>query len=182
MIVLGIDPGPTTTGWAIWSTNERRVLRSANECQNADVLELLTGRITDAVVIERVQLYGGSPAGGSVFETAEWGGRFCQRALDQRHEVHWLKRPEVMKQLAGKGRAKKEEVRAALLGAYPGGKGDKYAPGPFFGVAGHAWSAAELAVAWAELHGHPEARLRHLAERAKQRRIWAEEDKAARNG
>ncbi len=154
MIILAIDPGPTQSGWCLWSSdpliwpvtdiwpNDRLIYR----CQVNPIIE-------KHLVIEGISHYGtGMPVGQSVFDTCEWIGRFRDR-WNAEETFHKIMRRDVKLHLCGSVKAKDSNVRQALIDRF-GGKekaiGKKANPGPLYGVKSHAWSALALAITWHE--------------------------------
>lgn len=175
MIVLGIDPGPITSGVVVYDSEARRVLY-ASKAATAVGLEdgaryagretTPDGRVTvgprriDVVLIERPACMGPLGAGkvGHMLDTAWAAGGLERRWLHTGHRVHTMTRREVLRDLgvlSGKGSAD-SRVRAACIADHGGSKtvavGTKKAPGPLYGVSSHAWQALGLVLAWLETH------------------------------
>lgn len=155
-LVLGIDPGPTTSGAVLYSPNSKRVLSICKAGSHEQVCDLIDGlhfatpphRVV--VAIEQVQSYG--IAGASLLRTAEVGGRFYQRALDAGRAPVWLPRREVLQVLDITGRGNRDAlVRQRLIEMHGGSRevavGRKASPGPLYGISGHAWQALGVGVA-----------------------------------
>lgn len=148
--VLGIDPGPTQTGWCVYLPDAHRVLSCGVE-ENAVVLERLQTVSYSRVAMEMIASYG-MPVGREVFETCVWIGRFMQ-ALAQPESVDLVYRKDVKMHLCGTTKAKDGNVRQAILDLFPrtgGGAtpqvGTKAQPGPLYGVSTHAWPALGVAI------------------------------------
>lgn len=163
---LAIDPGPETSGVVLIEARVSdyfspiapapTVCEAHDKFPNADLLEHLTKATTftgplglDAVVIEKVEFMG-MAVGTPVFETVWWSGRFYERVYQR---VPVQRQPYARTRLAivGSRSAKEAAVRAGLLQLFglasdKEAKGRKDAPGPFYAVSGHAWSALALAV------------------------------------
>lgn len=156
MRVLGIDPGPTTSGLVVYDTEARRVLVAASAATLDEVhhrLQVLEGEAPygeGVVVIERVQSYG--IPGNDLLRTSEVVGRLWQMAAALPREVTLLYRREVCAALDVTGGSKDALVRARMLEMHGGTRaaavGTKAKPGPLYGVSGHAWQALGLVVAW----------------------------------
>lgn len=154
-VILGIDPGTTRSGYAIYDRELHRVLESG-VLSNPDVLVMLA----DApyrLVIEMIANMG-MPAGKETFETVRWIGRFQQR-YHAPESVEFVYRTAVKLHLCGTCRAKDPNVRQALIDLFPptgGGKtpqiGTTKEPGPLFGVASHAWPALAVCITAAGVH------------------------------
>ena len=142
--ILGIDPGPLSCGWAIYSNG--KVVNSGGMSMDA-VIVMMDSFPGFGVAIERVQAQ--SKVGNEIMWTCEVSSHLYQAALDRGHEVHWIYRREVLAALNASGKGTMDSlVRARLMEAHGGAtaKGTKKAPGPLYGVSTHAWAA--LAVAW----------------------------------
>ena len=143
--VLGVDPGPTQSGYCLFDGAAVR----AGTIPNEELLRRIVGRLppAHAYVFEKVQGYG-KVVGASVFETCFWTGRFFEAAMYVKScwgvTVARLPFPQVKQHLCRGSRGKDADVRQALLRRFGGlqaAKGTKAAPGPLYGVSGHAWSA-----------------------------------------
>jgi len=148
--VLGIDPGPTQTGWCIYLPDAHRVLSCGVE-ENAVVLKRLQTVSYGRIAMEMIASYG-MPVGREVFETCVWIGRFMQ-ALALPESVDLVYRKDVKMHLCGTTKAKDGNVRQAILDLFPrtgGGAtpqvGTKGQPGPLYGVSTHAWPALGVAI------------------------------------
>lgn len=147
MKILGLDPGPTATGFAFVDASAgqiERVLASGHSA-NSQIRAMLQQTPADVVALEMIASYG-MPVGKDTFETCVWIGRF-EETMDRRNTVFQLRftRPEVMQALCHSSRAKASNVRQALIDLI-GPVGTKKAPGPLYGVTGHAWAALGIAV------------------------------------
>jgi hypothetical protein len=181
MKILAIDPGPEVSGWCVYDTDRRAVLRSGTGTDNRVLLylimdvaegrELIDGITFDALAIEDIE-YQGRKAGASTFITCKWIGKFGQAwyklgKVDR--EAHEIKRGDIKTVMCGghsytdpetkRQRAVDDpEIRAAVIGRHEptgGGArpqiGTKKEPGPLYGVAGHAWDAVAVAVVFWEI-------------------------------
>ena len=151
--VIALDPGPTQSSWAQWRRGHRF---EAGTSPNADLVQFIEHNrqeFADAILVSEWIQTMGAIVGKEVFETAFWVGRFCQAWPGRFERVY---RTEIKLHFCGTARAKDPHVRQALLDHF-GGKeeaiGKKKAPGPLYGVKGHAWSALAVAVYWLETHG-----------------------------
>lgn len=139
--VLAIDPGPERSGVVHITADGRCLLASTHP--NGDVLELLRWLpYADTVTIEMVASYG-MPVGASVFDTCVWIGRFQQAAAFP-DAVLLVPRLEVKLFWCHSARATDATVWRAILDRV-GPTGTKKAPGPLYGVKGHARAAFALA-------------------------------------
>lgn len=156
-IITAIDPGPTTCGAVVYDTGARRVLAAESELTVENAIRWAQGHDPRpcwpwVVVIEQVMSTG--QAGNDLLRTAEVCGRLFQAAVvGSAYEVHYLPRREVCRVLGISGKGKDAQVREVMIEIHGGDKaaavGTKKAPGPLYGVSGHAWQALAVAVAWA---------------------------------
>ena len=93
----------------------------------------------------------GMTVGQTTFETVRWIGRF-QQAWRDPDAVQLVYRRQVKTCICGNQQAKDQNIRLALIDRL-GPQGKKAAPGPTYGVSGHAWSALAVAVTALELRG-----------------------------
>lgn len=167
MYIIGIDPGPEHSGVVLLTLDPLRVDYAADEMPNLGVrswlraaLELFQpdGRALRAVAIEGIG-YQGEHTGASVHLTCRWIGRFEELAALAGAHVDVAIRADVARHFTLYRAAPKGAVHDALRTRfYPTGemtkvKGTKKAPGPCYGVTGHAWDALAVAVAYAERSG-----------------------------
>ena len=153
MLILGIDPGPIKSGWALWQPGYK-VLNSAQEnggawdnerflnvCRYAPSLANI-----DLVVVERIVIYQASA--DTIHNTIVHYGRLLE-IFDQRDAtVMLLKRCEITKALGVKGgKGSKDSKVREKLQEIVGPTGNKRKPGPTYGVTGHSWQALGAAVA-----------------------------------
>jgi len=154
--ILGLDPGPIKTGWAVM---DGPAFVGGGVSENEVVLDWLKkdSMEVDRVALEMIASYG-MPVGAEVFETCVWIGRFIQAS--QRPTVRIGRQP-VKLFLCGSPKAKDPNVRQAILDLFPrngGGAvpqvGTKKQPGPLFGVSSHAWPALAVALYYNEHYNH----------------------------
>jgi hypothetical protein len=148
MLILGIDPGTTESGWVLFEGG--RVVDSG-VMTNPLMLEAIKRDDSSTLAIEMIASYG-MAVGREVFDTCVWIGRFVQ-AWHSPESVRLVYRKDVKLHLCGNPRAKDPNVRQALIDLFPatgGGKcpqiGVKSKPGPLFGVSTHAWPALGVAI------------------------------------
>ena len=149
MIAIGIDPGPTSCGWVVYT--DGRVTDSGAFPLDT-VLVMLRCASPGIVAIERVQAQG--IAGNAIMETCEVSARLYQRAVDCGHDVRWLYRRQVLRALDVTGAGNRDSmIRQRLMEMHggSGAKGTKATPGPLYGVSSHAWQALAVAVAAMEV-------------------------------
>lgn len=154
-MILGIDPGPTESGWAV--LNDAGSVDQSGTDDNRAVLTLVNGWAKSdrgAIAIEMIASYG-MAVGKDVFETCVWIGRFVQAcAWWTSLEPRRVYRRDVKLHLCGNPKAKDANIRQALIDLYPreqgGGRtpqiGTKAQPGPLYGVTGDAWAALAVAI------------------------------------
>lgn len=147
MRIIAIDPGTTHSGY-IEIDGNGRIIHTDKEVPNAEVLE--TMRCLPAgvrVAIEMMSFQGPSRmVGAETFETCVWIGRFEEAAHPCKTAL--VTRSAVLKALAAKNDS---QVAFALRELYGGQKtavGTKKAPGPLYGVSGHAWQALAVGVVY----------------------------------
>jgi hypothetical protein len=150
--VLGIDPGPTQSAYALIDTDTCRP-RKFGKGPNAELRDYLRGHAdlydSPLVAIEMVASYG-MVVGADVFQTVLQTGRFVEVA--QPLEVRLVYRHAVKVHHCHRSSAKDTNVIQALVdrfappGALNKGKGTKAAPGFFYGFRGDVWQAFALAV------------------------------------
>jgi hypothetical protein len=160
MFVLGIDPGPTESAWAIYWTDVPTNPVVCQKVGNETLLALLTRgtaqgspfQAVETIVIEQIASMG-MAVGQEVFETCVWSGRFWQawegHAPRQRQHVARVKRFEVKAHLCQNQKARDANIRQALIDRYGGSLSIKKG-GPLHGVAGDCWSALAVAVTYAD--------------------------------
>ena len=143
--ILAIDPGSSQSAWLQYDgTRPGAFGITTNDML---VRALRTGRLPDAVVIEKIESYG-MAVGAEVFDTVLWAGRFAEAA--HRVPVVMLPRRAVKLALCGDSRAKDANIRQALIDRFGGSAavGRKAAPGPLFGISRDVWSALAIAVTY----------------------------------
>jgi hypothetical protein len=152
MTIFAIDPGPETSGYVLW--DGKRVERALNDVPNERLRHeelpndlALVGAGNVVMAIEQVACYG-RPVGAMVFETVWWSGRFADwwEAVTGEPALRLTFREVAEYHCHAASRVKEPHVRQALLDRF-GKPGTKKAPGPLYGVTGHAWSALALALA-----------------------------------
>jgi hypothetical protein len=165
MKILGIDPGPETSGVVLWSGSTVDFVQS--ECENLALERYLSTLDYDEAVIEDVVFYSlpvetvqedgsttkhFSGVGKSTFDTCKEIGRLSA-LLELHRKVYLLiPRPQIIRTLLGKQSGASTGILNARVRELLGEKGTKKAPGPLYGMSGnHAWSALALIAAYLEL-------------------------------
>ena len=159
MRVVGIDPGPETSGFVLLEEKGDwlKVLSSNCAVSTDDIVLYLAGCGAKVACVEWVTFYG-RMVGASVFDTARVAGYWQAIAERKGMDVEFITRPDVALELCGTKRAKDGQVHAELsrlfeTKAWKGGgkipaRGTKKQPGPLYGIRSHAWDALAVAVAW----------------------------------
>jgi len=145
-VLVGIDPGPTTSGLVVYqleADGSGRVIRSQKDANLGDlrgVLDLVQGA---EVVFERTQA---GPPSTSVVKTTEVVGRLMEAC--EARGLPWTAyyRRQVLQLLGCARKGNKDAlVRAACIELHGGHKqaaiGKKASPGPLYGLSSHAWQA-----------------------------------------
>lgn len=157
MLILAIDPGPENSSVVLWDALAERVVEGGDQESNAGIAERLRNRPPDAgvLVIERPVVLGGKAPTAALLETARWAGVFegCWAGIVDRITFQRV-RTHIARAACGEPAVREAIIsRFAPSGFGLQGKGTKANPGPFYGVAGHMWSAVAVAVAWWDLSG-----------------------------
>jgi hypothetical protein len=150
LIVLGLDPGTTESGWVLWEQVTGfpgEVLEKGKGVNEAALLFAKEGG--DLVVIEQFKCYGNA-VGDETLAAVRWSGRFEQAAIESGAQVLFLPRKTVVTHLCGNPRAKDGNVRQALIDRL-GPPGTKKKPGPTYGIANDMWSALALCIVGLDL-------------------------------
>tara|TARA_R110000824_G_scaffold130895_1_gene292787 strand:- start:248 stop:727 length:480 start_codon:yes stop_codon:yes gene_type:complete len=151
VIVLGVDPGPTSCGIALYCSDRGKVLSARKDITVESLLLVLSDPVVcDVVALERVQSYG--IAGATLLQTSEVVGRIWQAAKLGGYPVELYYRREVLRALDVTGKGNRDSlVRQRLIEMHGGDRvsavGTKKQPGPLYGVASHAWQALAVALA-----------------------------------
>lgn len=145
--ILGIDPGPVDSGWAILTNGPPN-----GGVASTAFVRHLAKNWAGYVAIEMIAGMG-MAVGQSTFDTCVEIGRMIQVCEDKRIPWVYVYRRDVKLYLCGDMRAKDANVRQAILDKYPragAGKcpqvGTKKYPGPLYGFSSHAWSALAVAI------------------------------------
>lgn len=148
--VLGIDPGTHESAFIAWDGNK---VHACDILLNDDFLDKARNAAwphyyASPVAIEMIACYG-MAVGKEVFETVRFIGRL-QEAFEQRgRKVTLIYRQDVKLHHCKSARSKDGNVTQAIKDKY-GGKGTKKAPGVFYNVKSHIWSALAVATYYLE--------------------------------
>lgn len=156
MIILGLDPGTTSTGVVIYDCEKAIVTYAAGEMDNEQVRDgflddiWVEGHGVNRFVIETMSPRGLS-LGKDTMRTIRWTGRFEELCYQSLGRVELMQRDTIKRVLLGRTNlpAPDSKIRQLLVDEV-GPKGTKKAPGPTFGVSKHAWQA--LGAVWAHLY------------------------------
>ena len=144
--ILAIDPGNTSSGYALIDAETRKPL-SVGKIPNDQILHLIATTNYTRLSVEMIASYG-MAVGAEVFETCVWIGRFIEASGCSLAQVY---RRDVKLHHCLDSRAKDSNIRQALVDRFaPGqpnhGKGTKADPGWFYGFRADVWQAYALAV------------------------------------
>lgn len=145
--ILGIDPGPTTSGVVLYDTEIRAVVMADGALETGALLDIVrSGLLHDLIACERIEaMY--AHVGKETVRTIEYIGRL-QEAAYGLGTPFWGKSPQdIKKAVCGTAAAKDGAVRQALIDQI-GPQGKKADPGPTYGVSKHAWRALAAAHAY----------------------------------
>lgn len=154
-MILAIDPGNIESAYVILDENLRPI--NLGKIPNPDMFSVIQNTSARYFVIEMIASYG-MGVGQTVFDTCVWIGRFMQYAEEHGNfqQIDQLKRIEEKKNLCHDSRAKDTNISLALIdrfayGVPNKGKGNKKAPGYFFGFHDDIWAAYAVGVTYADL-------------------------------
>lgn len=150
MIILGIDPGPVDSAYAILN-KELRPIQFA-KIPNDELIALIDehAKACECVAIENVESFG-MAVGKEVFQTCVWIGRFTERVLMAGGNFKYVYRKEVKSNLCHSLKAKDSNIRQALIDRF-GPVGVKANKGWFYGVSKDVWSAIAVGTTYHDLY------------------------------
>ena len=150
-LLIGIDPGPETSGVVVYRTGgSPQVLEAHPKLDWPGVRAVLDQHPAWSTTFLCERVSAGAVSGKDILQTAEVCGRFMEYADHRRLTYHMLYRREVLSALdVGGGGSKDALVRQVILELHPEGAGTKKKPGPLYGVSTHAWQALGLCCAHA---------------------------------
>ena len=147
-ILVGIDPGPTTSGLVVYLLGPSGPGRVVRAYASADIVQVrseisLASEVDGEDVVECTQA---GPPSGAVVKTTEIVGRILERCEVEGIPCHPYYRREVLQALGCARKGNKDSlVRLAMIELHGGDKrtavGTKKQPGPLYGVTSHAWQA-----------------------------------------
>lgn len=154
MRVLGIDPGPVYSAYALLDTTSMPLVLDCAHVENAFLVALFETRAfkdTDHLAVERMSPRGA--AGGlDTFGTAYWAGIFVgvYAATHGLQRVTATNRTAIVAWATGSSRANKPEVNNAIAELWDETARAIRLPGhPLAGLsASHTWDAAAVALWW----------------------------------
>jgi len=150
-MILGIDPGPHQTAFAIWSIKIKRLANFAI-LPNDDFIRWI--RIQSAMgsipVVEMIQSFG-MPVGKEIFETILLIGRIIEIYDCQNIKTNLVYRKDIKLHFCGSNKAKDSNIRQALIDRF-GPPGIKKNPGILYGVKKDIWSALACAIYWEDIN------------------------------
>lgn len=149
MLVLGIDPGDKESGYVIWDSNKKRIVKQ-NIIPNKVLLEkvLTPHNISkiDAFAIEMIASYG-MVVGKTIFDTCVWIGKFTQRIEDNNESVSLIYRKQITKWHCKNANADDALLRKYLIAKF----GDPCDHTSITkDVRSHTWSALAVATFYSE--------------------------------
>jgi hypothetical protein len=161
--LIGIDPGPRTSGLVVYELPAGGGHGRVRSCwKEADLDQIRcvlgTAPLGVEVCIECTQA---GPPSTAVVKTTEVVGRLMERCEVLGLEYHLYYRREVLQALACARQGNKDSlVRLALIELHGGDKatavGKKRDPGPLYGLSSHAWQALGVVAAhtlpWTPIH------------------------------
>lgn len=156
MSVLAIDPGNEMSGYVIFNNGIECKPLKIGKIPNEEIMKIIKNAQFDYIAIEMIACYG-MAVGRTVFETCVWIGRMSQVAFDAGVKVCRIYRREVTNIICPKQKANDSKVKKALIKRFAPdapnrGKGNKKAPGFFFGFAYDIWQAFAVGVAFYEMY------------------------------
>ena len=141
MILLALDPGHKTTGVIRLYPTNMEIITVIDALPNERVFD----EYAHAYVIVCEQIVIPGRAGRETYQTAEWFGRFQQRAIDSGIPFYGMRRPSVVNHLVAQcprplPKTADARVRRALK--------TRFSADELKGVTGHAMAALALAVTY----------------------------------
>jgi len=164
-LILGIDPGPVTSGVVLYDPVQGKVVEAWAKMPTYAVLvsarlRSMAGVHLDVwdlvnahLAMEHIVSYG-AKIGGETIDTIEPIGRIKEAWSWIDENATYKSRPDILEHITGNRKATPAECNYQLSKRF-GGKdvavGTKKQPGPLYGVTSHAWSALAVAVVASDL-------------------------------
>lgn len=164
MIMIGVDPGTTESGYVIYNSDTMK-LYGFGKIMNMELLARMPAysQKCKVLAIEMPASFG-MPVGYTTLDTCRWVGVFQHAfGLDRTALVYRKKRNQALGidctclHLCKDLRAKDSNIIKAISERFPqtgGGKnpvkGTKSQPGPLYGLAGDAWQALGVAITYTD--------------------------------
>lgn len=145
MRIIGIDPGPTESGYVFLVDGAVADSATLPNDQLRELVERECRFGVGAVGIEQVRSYG-MAVGAEVFDTCVETGRYVEAAARAGVKATLIPRMDVKMNLCHSPRAKDSNIRQALIDRM----GSDRKGGPLYGVKRHAWAALAVAVTLAD--------------------------------
>lgn len=160
-VALALDPGTYDTGWVEYGL-ETSTIYNAGTMPNEDLLSSILDPLDqrcDYLLLEDWEPRGMSWVTTDQITTIKWIGRFVQAYLGDETEMEphviCIPRQKILYHLCGKKTGGDSAINGALYDRFGGGRqaavGVKKAPGPCYGVKGHAWQALAVACVYQDL-------------------------------
>ncbi|MGE3550395.1 MAG: hypothetical protein AB7I29_10920 [Geobacter sp.] len=140
MIVFGIDPGTTESGFSLVGPGYE--VLEAGKVLSGDVCNLIRSLNPSVAVVESLQSYGAA-VGREVFETAYWIGEYRQVCRQCSIPFVLYPRPEYARAIAGVQKVTDSVLRQALLLRF----GSDTKGGPLFKLRGDSDRRSAYAIA-----------------------------------
>lgn len=138
--VLGVDPGPTETGYALVGPGYQVV--EAGKTSNEAIITMLRANPPSHIALESVQSYG-MAVGREVFDTCFFIGEVIRACKDAGIPFTLYPRPEYTRRICGVGKVNDAVLRQALLLRFGGDRKGE----PLFALKGCTDKRSAFAVA-----------------------------------
>ncbi len=139
-LILGIDPGPITSGYCLWDTKKQNIVQAFDAMENRRIdaipfveMEDSDKYLTIAYIVEDIEFRRGVNAGRTVFDTCKTIGRLQERFPPA--FTHVYRKSAISNHFEGYKKLKER---------YP--KGTKKNPGITYELTNHSWSAFALCI------------------------------------
>ncbi len=120
MIIIGIDPGPTSSGVVHFDTETKRVVKTVGEMPTEELLDVLRGDMrADVIACEVIEaMY--AHVGAETVQTIIYVGRIMEIAHHRQVGLMELTSQHVKKVICNSHQAKDPAVRQALIDRFGG--------------------------------------------------------------